>query len=99
MRMKEAIVSALQEYIDEYLFEPGKNWPKEEFNRRSYSRWAANEIMERLLREMDIRDPLDIIEEFSDEMDRCLDLSENRDIYFIFIVAKETADDIAFLFL
>lgn len=97
--MKEVAVSVIQEYIDEYLFEPSITWPDSEFNRRSYSRWAAEEILSRVIQEPSNRDPLDIIEEFANEMDRYLDYSDDKAIYFIFIVAKETAEDVAFLFL
>lgn len=90
-------VDAIEEYISEYLFLPSINWPKEEFERRTYSRWAASEILNRVRN--DDRDPLDVIEEFSDEMDRYFELSDSHNSWYIFIAAKETADDIAFLFL
>lgn len=94
MKVSEDVI---EEYISEYLFPPCFNWPEEEFKRRTYSRWAATEILERI--RIDDRDPLDVIEEFSNEMDRYFELSDGYDNYYIFIVAKETADDIAYLFL
>lgn len=90
-------VDAIEEYISEYLFPPCDNWPNDEFRRRSYSRWAACEILERVRN--DNRDPLDVIEEFSDEMDQYFELSDESQDYYIFIVARETADEIAYLFL
>ena len=44
----EAVIKVLR-YLEEYLFEPMKNWPKEEFEKRSYERWAAYEIVESLM--------------------------------------------------
>lgn len=44
----EAVIKILR-YLEEYLFEPMKDWPKEEFERRSYERWAAYEIVESLM--------------------------------------------------
>lgn len=97
--MKEQAVLAIQEYIDLYLFEPKITWPELEFTRRSYSRWAANEILERIKKDEYGRNPLDIIEEFMNEMDQYSELNNDHSVYSIFIVAKEEAEDIAFLFL
>ncbi len=44
----EAVITVLR-YLEECLFEPMKDWPKEEFERRSYERWAAYEIVESLM--------------------------------------------------
>ena len=44
----EAIIKVFR-YLEEYLFEPMKDWPKEEFEKRSYERWAAYEIAESLM--------------------------------------------------
>lgn len=92
--MNEEAVLAIRDYIDEYLFEPKLNWPTYEFRRRSYSRWAANEILTRIETDAINRDPINNVIEFREDMDRYLDLSEDHDVYYIFIVAKETADDI-----
>lgn len=97
--MKEAAVLAIQEYIDEYLFEPRINWPKEEFIRRSYSRWAADEILARIENDTEHQNPLDIIEKFMNDMDRYAELSDDRESYPIFVIAREEAEEIAFLFL
>ena len=47
--MNDEAVTKILRYLEEYLFEPMKDWPKEEFERRSYERWAAYEIMESLM--------------------------------------------------
>lgn len=47
--MNEAETMIIMRYIEEYLFEPGINWPKKEFDIRSYSRWVAYEILELIM--------------------------------------------------
>lgn len=94
--MYEAEISTIQDYIYECLFEPNIRWPKLEFDRRSYARWAADEILRRIRSEENGRKVGDIIEEFRLEMDR---YSETYDRYraFIFDTARETAEDIGSL--
>lgn len=96
--MNELAVSVIQEYIDEYLFEPRSNWCKYEFNVRSYSRWAANEIIERIRNDSE-RSPVNIISEFIREVDLCCEKTPTNQAQLIFEVAKETATDIVLLFL
>lgn len=95
---KEAVL-AIRAYMQKYLFIPRSNWPTDEFRRRSYSRWAADEIMKMIENDPINQDPINNVEKFMDDMDHYLDLSENRDSYFIFMVAKETAEDIMCLLL
>lgn len=114
MNTNEAAVSVLQYYIDEHLFEPRSNWPKDFFRGRSYSRWAAYELQGRIIEESlrlpphltitcrEQKTPIEIIVEFISEMDYFLEMSEmngNRRSQFIFSVAKETAKEIIDLFL
>lgn len=47
--MNDEAVTTIFRYLEEYLFEPMKNWPKDEFEKRSYERWAAYEIIESLM--------------------------------------------------
>jgi hypothetical protein len=47
--MNDEAVTIIFRYLEECLFEPMKNWPKEEFEKRSYERWAAYEIVESLM--------------------------------------------------
>lgn len=47
--MHDEEVITIFRYLEECLFEPMKDWPKEEFERRSYERWAAYEIVELLM--------------------------------------------------
>ena len=94
--MNEAVISILQSYISEHLFEPGPNWPKFYVDERLYSRWAANEIIERIKKNY-TTSPLIVIEDFIRELDICCEATENHDL--LFSAARETADDIIYLFL
>lgn len=96
--MYEVAAEIIQEYIDQWLFEPNYYWPRIEFNRRSYSRWAANEIVHRIKTETKGRTVLEIIDEFRWEMDRCSEVDYDRDRAFIFETARETAEDIGSIF-
>ena len=44
----EAVITVFRD-LEECLFEPMKDWPKEEFEKRSYERWAVYEIVESLM--------------------------------------------------
>lgn len=97
--MYELAAETIQEYLDQWLFEPDYRWPKIEFNRRSYARWAATEILNRVKTEKLGRKVTDIIEEFRLEMDSYSKFDYDRDREFIFITARETAEDIGSLFI
>lgn len=80
-------------YLDECLFEPRITWPKDEFNRRSYSRWAAGELLEIIL-DNPFKDSKDIIEGFIIQMLYFSYLANNEKASGIFIVAMDVAEDI-----
>ena len=74
----------------------------------SYSRWAVNEIMDQLIKQeyifpenifyIDYKTPIDIINEFIDDMNMMLnDYSDDRS--FIFFTAKKEAIRVLNLFL
>lgn len=106
--MYDVATSIIQEYIDEYLFEPGPGWPIEEFVSRSYARWAGNELLKRIEREsmrfpefisaQPLKTPYKIIEEFIDEMDYQARETDNRTYHLICSSARDTAIDIVLLF-
>jgi hypothetical protein len=102
--MDETAVSEIQEYIDTYLFEPKQNWPEHCFVERSYSRWAAYFIKERIMEES-LRLPayltgrehntsVDIVLEFMDDMDYYLCSGSSKRSSLIFSTARRTAEDI-----
>lgn len=88
----------IKEYRDQYLFMPKMNWPKCEFDLRTYSRWAADEILNRLNEKPSVG-VINIIQGFMEELDHCMDLSDNWTVVRIFRIAREAAEDILKLFL
>lgn len=96
--MKEEAIAIIQDYMNQCLFEPNLDWPGYEFDYRIYSRWAANEILDRISSCRKGLDPIIIIGQFMDEMDDYSEMSDDRNQQFIFIVARETAEDIGLLF-
>lgn len=107
--MYDIAITSIQRYMDEHLFEPGYNWPSDEFIKRSYSRWIADEIIDRIIFEsnklpqhisgLERLTPLEIINEMVDDLDYCSGKSYYGRFQNIFNVAKETAIDISMLFL
>lgn len=96
--MNEAAVLAIINYMEECLFEPKRNWPEYWFNQKSYSRWAANEILERVM-DHPMMPPIMVIEEFMITMDLYSCMAEDTRVSIIFSIAKDTAEDIMSLFL
>lgn len=87
----------IHNYIDKNLFTPALDWPEYEFRRRSYGRWAANEILNRIT-EMSETDPFFVILYFRYQMDVLSTVREDSDAEFIFVTARNTADEIISLF-
>ena len=94
--MIEIAVDTIREYIQENLFEPSFSWDKREFETRSYSRWAAYEVLNRVI-DHPIDAPLDTIENFVLEMAMYAHYGKNEHRSFIFQIAFETATEIALL--
>lgn len=91
--MNEIEVIIVQHYINEYLFEPTSSWPKESFEERSHARWAAFEIMHRLM-DFPFDSPDMIVEAFILELTMYLYLAKDEKTTKLFSVAKDTAEDI-----
>lgn len=96
--MNEETILVIIKYIAEYLFEPDANWPKSWFNQRTYSRWAANEILG-LVIDNPLTQPSMVIDEFLVKMSYYSCMSENQNISIIFSTAVDTAEDILCLVL
>ena len=87
--MDSRVISVIEDYMFD-LFEPGRNWPKYEFRKRSYGRWAAEEILKSIQHHQDIS-PMEFVrrtDEFSG-----IEHDERNDS-FIFSVAHDVATDI-----
>lgn len=95
--MNDNAVDIIREYIQEYLFEPSVSWDKTEFMKRSYARWAAYEIVNRIM-DNPFDMILDTIDCFIAEMVIYVCCGKSRQSSFIFQTAIETAEDIALLF-
>jgi|GEM_PF-5348644 len=84
--MNDSAVRSVKVYLRQHLFSPQRNWPKYYFDERSYSQWAAYEIIERL--EHSEKDPYKIIQSFISEMDNFSGVKEG-------IVTQEIFDKVA----
>lgn len=94
--MIDIAVEIIREYVQENLFDPTISWDKYEFKKRSYSHWAAYEILNRVI-DHPLDAPLDTIENFMFEMTMYACCSENKQRILIFQTAAETAEEIALL--
>lgn len=94
--MYEKTILAIQNYMNKYLFEPQINWSKREFLKRSYSRWAASEILERIM-DRPFDQPDIIVEGFFLEMYMFIHSEEESESDLIFSTARDTAEDILHL--
>lgn len=104
----ETAINIINGCFSTWLSEPKKEWSKEAFKERSYSRWAANEILLRLIEEefqppvyitgRDPLTPLDIINEFKSEIEFYYELCTNDKIRDALLIAIDTADEIECLF-
>jgi len=92
--MNRQIELAITNYIYEKIPEPEKHWSKFYFSQRSYSRWAAKEILEILHKNQD-KSPIEMVENFMKTMEdfSCTDDKNWKD-GFIFSVAHDVASDI-----
>lgn len=90
-------VEIIQKYIQEHLFEPSTSWSKYEFQKRSYSQWAAYEIINRIM-DNPLDAPVDTIEKFIVEMAFYACYGEDEHRSWIFQTAAETAEEIILLF-
>jgi hypothetical protein len=90
MMMGEFAVYKTEEYIRAYLFEPKSNWNNFFFKERSYSIWAANEILERL-KKQEGRPYGAIIDEFIEYLNDFMYVSKSCVTDDIGVAAIETA--------
>lgn len=105
----ESAISVIKKYMDDFLFEPKLTWPDNEFDTRCYSRWAAEEILERIILESEklpeyitnknVKKPLELIKDFINELHIYTQIYNDNKNSIIFYIAERTAIDIALLFL
>ena len=107
--MDDRDVLKIQRYMKKHLYEPDIKWSKGEFELHVYQRWAANEILERVMEEamklpphisgFERQSTAEIIRAFIHELNYYSDESRTVRGKFIFSVARDEARDILDLFL
>ena len=101
----ERALVIIKNHIDNDFLDPYEGWDKCIFDMQAYSRWAANEIYERIYNETNAvpsfltgkaqRTPMSIINEFIDLMDECYEIYKDfDDIQKTFMHGKFEALDI-----
>lgn len=89
--MNKHVVQSVYFFSEEQWVEPSGNWPKYWFDKNSYSRWAASEVLY-LLRTGGDRKPSAIVEAFYNKMD--LYSTYNKETGYIFSIARDAARDL-----
>lgn len=99
-----AALSVVRRYLNERLPEPMNPRAKSEFQERTYSRWAADEIMSRIMEEelklpyhisgLEQRVPVEVVREFIDELYTAWETTDNKQRKYAFSCALNTAEDI-----
>jgi len=107
--MYETAISVISNYLDTHLSEQEKSWRTKEFKNRSYARWAATEILEKIIEEgfglpsyLTGREPLsvlDIIINVKSEFEYCYEKCTDREFQTALLIAIDTADEIGCLFI
>ena len=91
--MNERALFVIEEYMYD-LFEPGKNWPEYEFRKRSYQRWAAEELS-KCIRKHPNESVLKTVEDFVRKTKEYSEIDhDDRNDSFIFQVACDVTTDI-----
>lgn len=91
--MEENALVAVQNYIDENLFSGTNKWSDYEFDKRSYERWAAYEIL-KLIANMSDYDAFLTTLYFMHHMDAFANMCEKKETMFMFLTARDTAEEI-----
>lgn len=93
--MNDLAIEIIQKYIADLDDKP-YFWQKPNFKQNSYTKWAANELLE-CIRNRPTTSVIVTIEEFIRKMDRysCMNLKNS----YMFSVAHDTAEDILDIFL
>jgi len=91
--INDIAISKIMKYIDEYCFEPGAKWLDEYFAQRSYSNWAAYEILE-LIMDHPFDSPSLLIDDFILKMELYSCIGNVFERKIIFSIAKDTAEHI-----
>lgn len=94
--MNEAMVHAIIRYIDnidDFLFDPDEKRPAYWFDKRSYSLWAAEEVL-RLVMDHPAEPPTMIAEAFMLNMTYLSGVAKSKEARFIFMFAMYSSGNI-----
>ena len=94
--MNEQAIFTITNYMNDRLFEPQSNWPTYIFEERSYSRWVAQEIIQRLM-DRPYESPESVIEDFMLRSDIYATYKDGSRLGRIFAIAANVSDDILHL--
>lgn len=100
-----AALAVVRRYSDEKLPVATNARPKSHvFDERSYSRWAADEILERIMEEelklpyhisgLEQRVPIEIVKEYIDELYMAWESTTNKKRKYMYSTAMHTAEEI-----
>lgn len=92
--MDNRVVSAIEDYIYD-LTDPQRSWPKYYFRQRSFSRYAAGEILTLVKKASSFQESIDAVTDFGIKMKSfaIMDHDDKNDAQ-IFSVAYEVTTDI-----
>lgn len=92
----DSVFELIREYIDSDLFLPSKNWPEEEFKKRSYARFTAFDILKTLMDHTQC-DPIDILEQYLIRASCMMCGAQTRNPKLVMKTMVETTQDILYL--
>lgn len=90
-----ACLETLEKFMDEELFMPSIRWPTYEFDKRSYERWAASEVIQRIMHSK--LKPIDILQNFLIQLRNCELESDDPNVRMIFETAYNTVEQMGAL--
>lgn len=80
-------------YINEYYCPPPFTWHEQLFEEMTYSRWAAGEILDRIM-DRPIDPPEDVVSDFLLRVSLYSQVAKTPAQQRIFSIAEDTAEDI-----
>ena len=89
----ELILLTLTRYLDQFLFNPLSSWPARYFLERSYSIWAVNELIQRII-DNPFTAPDITLMEFLITLEMCIAVADGTNTELIFLTARETLYDV-----
>lgn len=106
--MYDRDIKIIEDYIDEYLCSPELYLPDWEYDIQAYSRWAGEEVLERVIFEdlklpphitgIESKDTAEIIEEYISDIDYFYETCSDIHKKLIFFIARDVGMEILGLF-